>query len=94
MNGATLTRSPSHAALLEALTIVRAAQARIEALGFEASVLDIHAISRTIFDQLPGDEEYGQFGDLDPFWSKRVGGVNVYCDEPPATLRVEGRAAA
>lgn len=85
MTGLTLT---SYTALQEVLDVVRTARTRVAELGFEASTVDIHGVPRALFDQLPGVEERGQYGSYDPYWSKTVGGVNVYCDEPPVPVVV------
>ncbi|CAA9576212.1 MAG: hypothetical protein AVDCRST_MAG86-2213 [uncultured Truepera sp.] len=83
MTALTLT---SYAALLEALSVVRTARERVAELGFEASTVDVHGVPRALFDRLPGVEERGQYGSYEPFWSKSIGGVNVYCDEPPVPV--------
>ncbi len=88
MSGLTL---PSHAALLEALEVIRAARTRVAKLGFEASTVDVHGVPRALFDLLPGAEEHGQYGSFDPYWSKTIEGVNVYCDEPPVPVVVGER---
>lgn len=86
MNSLTLAPTVSYAALMEALEVIRKARSRVAELGFEASVVDVHAVPREVFDQLPGLEETGQFGEYDPYWSKTAGGVNLYCDEPPTLV--------
>jgi hypothetical protein len=86
MGGLKLIPLASHAALLEALEVVRAARTRVAELGFEASTVDIHGVPRALFDRLPGIEERGQYGSYEPYWSKSIGGVNVYCDEPPVPV--------
>jgi hypothetical protein len=83
MSGLTLT---SHAALLEAVEVIRIARTRVAELGFEASTVDVHGVPRALFDRLPGIEEHGQYGSYEPYWSKTVSGVNVYCDEPPVPV--------
>lgn len=83
MSGLTLT---SHTTLLEALEVIRFARSRVAELGFEASTVDVHGVPRALFDRLPGVEEHGQYGSYDPYWSKSIGGVNVYCDEAPTPL--------
>ncbi len=83
MTGLTLT---SYATLQEALSVVRTARTRVAELGFEASTVDVHGVPRTLFDRLPGVEEHGRYGGHDPYWSKTLGGVNVYCDEPPLVV--------
>lgn len=83
MSGLTLT---SHAALLEALEVIKTARTRVAELGFEASVVDVHGVPRALFDRLPGLEEHGQYGSYEPYWAKTVSGVNVYCDEPPVPV--------
>lgn len=83
MSGLTLT---SHAALLEALEVIQTARTRVAELGFEASTVDVHSVPRALFDRLPGTEERGQYRSYEPYWSKTVGGVNVYCDEPPVPV--------
>lgn len=88
MGGLKLLPHVSHAALEEALSVVRTAQDRVAELGFEASTVDVHGVPRVLFDQLPGTEEFGQYGSYDPYWSKRVDGVNVYCDEPPVPVLI------
>lgn len=85
MSGLTLT---SHTALEEALEVIQTASTRVAELGFEASTVDVHGVPRALFDRLPGAEERGQYGSFEPYWSKTMGGVNVYCDEPPVPVVV------
>lgn len=85
MSSLTLT---SHSTLLEALEVIQTARSRVAELGFEASTVDVHGVPRALFDRLPGIEERGQYGSYEPYWSKTVGGVNVYCDEPPVPVVV------
>lgn len=86
MGGLTLIPLTSYAALLEALEVIRAARSRVAELGFEASTVDVHGVPRALFDRLPGIEERGQYGSYEPYWSKTIGGVNVYCDEAPVPV--------
>lgn len=85
MSGLTLT---SYAALEEALEVIQTASTRVAELGFEASTVDVHGVPRALFDRLPGSEERGRYGSFEPYWSKTVNGVNVYCDEPPVPVVV------
>lgn len=43
---------------------------------------DLHGVPRSLFDQLPGEEQSGTTSS-GVYWSKRYEGVVLFCDDPP-----------